>query len=474
MKNISLLIILSFSFYLNAQYKIINSNIQSLLPNKFLVTDSGFYGLHTRSSSFDNFKSTPKALNIISFDKFSNELKSLSIPRINGKSIEKYSLIDFAFIKNTPVVIFAKEEDEFIILYYAFLSNLNELVEFGKLEQTKLTFANTYQKSRTPNDIQNIYMSKSTNGKSYLFYTYLKSEGKKVNFKCFDENLELKWSKQLELPVKNFIFGSVKETLVNDNGNILIKIFNDNQYNFFKYEHTTDNLIEVNFQLPDNSFGSSKFFSNQNEIYFINTLEKKLANEFIGLNIVKLDNEFNIIKNITLTEQFSSFKSTYVEVNDAIISENNLSFSLSDFPKGLNDYYKKVFPCYIVNCSINLEDIKVDFIQKPTGSIFTFGDGHLRTRVLMTENENSLNFLLNVGSNYLENLESNNNDLSDITHATKLGNIVDGKFIVKDLEDFQLDDNIIRSAERINKKWIVFGKSNQVNGVGRIGLLILK
>jgi hypothetical protein len=474
MKNTSLLVILSFSLYLNAQYKIISSNIQSVLPNRFLVTDSGFYGLHTRSSSFDNFKSTPKSLNIISFDKFSNELKSLSIPRINGKSIEKYSLIDFTFIKNAPVVIFAKEEDEFIILYYAFLSNLNELVEFGKLEHTKLTLANTYQNARNPNDIQNIYMSKSTNGKSYLFYTYLKSEGKKVNFKCFDENLELKWSKQVELPVKNFIFGRVKETLVNDNGNILIKIFNNNQYYFFKYEHTTDNLIDVNFQLPENSFGSSKFFSNQKDIYFINTLEKKLANEFIGLNIIKLDNEFNILKNITLTEQFSSFKSTYVEVNDAIISENNLSFSLSDFPKGLNDYYKKVFPCYFVNCSINLEDIKVDFIQKPTGSSFTSGDGQVSTRVFMTENENSLNFLLNVGSNYLENLESNNNDLSDITRATKVGKIFDGKFSVTDIEGFQLDDNIIRSTERVNKEWIVFGKSNQVNGVGRIGLLILK
>jgi hypothetical protein len=79
-------------------------------------------------------------LEFYTLSKFTNEITIKSIKHFKGNSIKNIQLVDFAKIQDQPAVIFAKEEDNAIILCYSLISNLEELNQFSKIEFSEFQY----------------------------------------------------------------------------------------------------------------------------------------------------------------------------------------------------------------------------------------------------------------------------------------------------------------------------------------------
>jgi hypothetical protein len=468
-KTLTIILILS-TLISKSQNNILKSEVKSKLPNKFLITDSGFYGLNTHCINYELFKATPDKLDIVEFNKFTNEITVKSIKHFKGNSIKNIQLVDFAKIQDQPAVIFAKEEDNAIILCYSLISNLEELNQFSKIEFSEFSASNTMDLSRKYSSIENIYSSKSPDGKSIMFYTYLKNDGKKINIKCFNNNLELKWEKLLEIPIKKFNFGNIKKTILTNESDLIFKVVSDNKLGIFKYQNSNDKIDEILVEIPENSYGHSNIFNFEDKVFVINLLEKKLSEKLIGININKLDVDLKIEKSQTIYEPFNEIKAFSTKIRSVLITSNSINFSFDDNDRAPNEMDNHSF---IVSSDIDLNEVKIKVAPKPINGYFTDGNNQESYRFYLIENTNGLKFISNIGEKYIDNIE-NNKCVIESNLDTKLISLKENNFNFENFDVFQ-NNNLIQKIDRVDNNTLIFGYSdNFKDNEIKLGIIQIK
>jgi hypothetical protein len=469
MKYFTLFLMLIIAEFINCQPQpiILKSSISAQLPNKFFFTDSGFYGLRTHCVNFNFFKHTPQNFDIVKYNNYEEKFSLISIAKLEGNKLKGYQLMDFAEINSQPVIIAAKEEKNNVVLSYFSTNNFNTLNEFGRLEYTNFNAPNTGRLGRDFDDIQNIYMNKSPDGKSFIFYTYLKNKEKLINLKCYNEGLTLSWEKELEIPVSDFRFGHVEKVVVLNNQDVIISLLMNNKAYLYKYVFSDDKLEEIITESLNYAVRNSEIIYKDNSVFHISVLEKKVSQEFRGISITKLDVETNTVNTFNIVDPYTESESLGCKISNVLSENSKLYICIEDNDRLTTQYDDK---SHFISTDSNLTSYSYFSIHKPISSYFE-NEGLVGSHSYLLESSDGFKFLANVGNEYVKRIENNQKNLYEKIVDTKIGIVQNEKISFQNIQGFE-NNFLIRSIVKVNKNKYLIEFSKEHNENLKLGILV--